>query len=190
MNEYSTFFQDDLSVAIGRYFNSMMVEDHENNVSYHRYGEMRLSNIDDFILKGDISNIKEDREHLFFPYETHFLKKDNCIKYGQYRKWDCGVLEYDVVFQLGYTGNKIIYNKISYDEVCCNTLELSDDRYYNEETDKDILSCNESEKNTVIFGDHIEKNRNDFVNSYSSTMKFQEPFKDNNYMIFGSDIRI
>lgn len=41
-----------------------------------------------------------------------------------------------------------------------------------------------------MFNNHIEKNRNDFVNSYSSEIVFEMPFKDNKYMIFGSDVRI
>lgn len=57
-NEYSTLFQDDISVLIGRYFNSMIIEDHENNPDYHVYNEMRLSSIDDYMLKKDMSNIK------------------------------------------------------------------------------------------------------------------------------------
>jgi hypothetical protein len=60
------------------------------------------------------------------------LEPDNTIVNGYYRKWDCGLIEYDIIFKLGYTGNKVEHNGFYFDEVKCNTVELSDSRYYME----------------------------------------------------------
>lgn len=138
---------------------------------------------------------------MFYPYYTRSLPADNVVLYGYYRVWDTGVLELDIVYRLGYTGQ---YHQDGYftDVVECNTFSMAGaeyansntSRYFNTVKDRDIfapLSSGQSEM------DDIEQvNRNDYVNTYSASINFPQfrfngkniQFLDEHYMIFGSDV--
>lgn len=176
---------------------------HERSDAYHRFGILRndIEEVNKKILLADLSNADKDRELVFYPYYTCSLPADNVVLYGYYRVWDTGVLELDIVYRLGYTGQ---YHQDGYftDVVECNTFSMAGaeyansntSRYFNTVKDRDIfapLSSGQSEM------DDIEQvNRNDYVNTYSASINFPQfrfngkniQFLDEHYMIFGSDV--
>lgn len=188
--EFATYVQNDLSNYIKDVYNERIALEHQALPQYHKYDQIQKDELSNILLLKDLSNIDKDRRYIHYPYETIELSTNNVILGGYYRKWDCGLLEYDIIFRLGYTGNIVEKNGVYYDEVKCNTLELSSDKYYMEAEDAQIfkMSADVSEE-YIYLNDVAETNHNPFMNSYSSKLIFQEPFINENYMIFGSQIR-
>ena len=62
----------------------------------------KLSLTDSSKLFTTIENIKEDRSKFFYPGYLESMIADDTTYYGYMRKWDNGLLEYDLTFRLGY----------------------------------------------------------------------------------------
>lgn len=179
---------------------------HESVQEFHKFGELSsYSEITKKVLHTDFSNIDPNRSHVFFPNKSYELDETNTILDGSnVRYWDCGLVEYNIVFKLGDTVNSYSsYNTdgtINYTQnVDANQLNLSidgkvfndfnrnDNRiYYLDESDADIFEIpngyNISENNIN------QHNVNNFINSYTGTIKFPISFIDTNYMIFLTDV--
>lgn len=183
--DYSTCIQNNISSYIEIEYSEKNAIEHQNSNKYHKYGKISPENLPNILLKKDLSNIDPKRKYFHFPYETKLLEKDNVIIGGQYRRWDCGLIEYDIIFKLGFTGNQIQRNGFMYDEVRCNTLELSSNDYYMEPEDSKIFALS-SNSEPIFFNGVIETNHNQYINTYSSQLNFPIPFIDENYMIFSS----
>lgn len=196
---YTDYFTEFTAYNLKKQLSKM----HEVIKKYHPFGELSSYNeIPNKVLKTDISNIDPHRTHTFFPGETGTIEEMNSIMSGTYRKYDCGLLEYDLIFKLGDNkGTYAAYNPdgslITIDNVDVNYLDLK-----NTET-KDNLSCDNtpyylSDDDSTIFklagskhhteGNIKQNGLNTVVNTYSGTIRFPIPFKDTNYMIFGSGI--
>lgn len=186
--DFVTCVQNDLSSYIKIEYTEKIAIDHQNSEKYHKYGRISEENFPNILLKKDLSNIDVKRRYFHFPYETVILEKDNVILGGQYRKWDCGLIEYDIIFRLGYTGNKIEKNGIYYDEVKCNNIDLSSNNYFMEEKDAKIFNIS-SDIEPIFINNTAETNHNEYINTYSSQINFPVPFINENYMIFGSQFR-
>lgn len=109
----------------------------------HPYGVMTKDNIDDKLLRKDLSNANSKRTSFLFPYVTGFLPKninDNVIINGAYRYYDNGLLEYDIIYKFGSVGT-IQKDGTQYEGLTCNnvsfTAEYDNSRYfYNDEAYK------------------------------------------------------
>lgn len=190
-NELKSVFDNSIKEYVGKYVQTRLLANHAYNTKYHRYGTLKDDDeAQDKILLADISNIKIDRKTKFYPYETVPLEETNSVVDGYYRRWDNGLLEYDITFKLGYTGDTEI-NGMKYQNIVCNNLSITvedDAKYFMSDDDKTIFQ--ETDKNTLstIIGDMVQSNRNKLVNVYSATVDFPLAFVDTNYMIFASDI--
>lgn len=66
-------------------------------------------------------NIEDDRKTFFYPSHLETLTPDNSIIGGYMRKWDDGMLEYDVLFRVGYGGEK---SDTGLDVISANNLDV------------------------------------------------------------------
>ena len=186
---------------------------HTDDPAMHPYGKLSYSgglttDIDRKLARSDLANINPHRESIFFPYHTFYLdpKKDDPIMSGSCRRYDNGLLEYDLVFRLGYAGNQLVdqeYNIYS-DVISANILDLGknnmDESHYLTFGDAAIMMPKNVEISESEIGETIQRNRNDYVNVYSAYIDFAAAvtknvygldveFKDaDSYMIFSSDI--
>lgn len=158
----------------------------------HPYGPLNNTNISEKLLKRDLSNRTRDRDQFFYPYVTGFLNPDKAILNGMYRRYDNGLIEYDIVFRLGYEETRDV-NGMMMDVLSCNNVEItqggSNDKYFLDTDSYNIFNqVNQNPNNSSIVGTRtIIYNRNDYVNVYSATIKFPFMFSDIKYMIFTGD---
>ena len=174
--------------------------------SKHPLGELKsFSDIKEKVLLKDMSNIDSNRKKIFFPNESFAVQETKSILAGSCRKWDCGLLEYDLTFKLGDSEYEYgTYNidgtvKVS-EELDANYLNLAksafavgsdmeyDNRkYYLNDSDSDIFKL-EDEGITVSEGGIIQHRIDSRINSFYGKLDFQIPFKDTNYSIFPVNI--
>lgn len=176
-NSYLKIEDYGIPAKLRRYF-LLKFDEHERSDTYHRFGPMSTSaDADAKILLADLSNVDKNRDIVFFPYYTCKIDQDDCILYGYYRVWDCGTLEVDLVYRLGYRGAEDV-GGFSMDVLQCNDYSMRSVQYANSETnkyfstngDRDIfapLSCGQS-----LLDDIVQLNRNDVANTYSAQIKF------------------
>lgn len=186
---------------------------HTDDETKHPYGKISYSgnlttDIENKIARSDLANVNSHRESTFFPYHTFYLApgKDDPIMSGSCRRYDNGLLEYDLVFRLSYAGNQLVdseYNIYS-DVLSANMLDLAknnmDDSYYLAYNDASILMPRNVQIGEAEVGDTVQRNRNDYVNVYSAYIDFADAVGDNvfgldvkfkdssSYMIFSSDV--
>lgn len=167
------------------------------------YGDSKKAkDIDNILAKRDMSNLSPSRENVFFPYETYTLQPatDDAITHGICRKYDNGLMEYDITFRLGYRGYQEVdadYG-VSADVIGCNDLNFqsdhSMDRYFYSNSDMSIFqSTDEKSQYEAEIGETLQVNRNDYVNTYAAQLNFagafnERRFVDSNYMVFSSDV--
>lgn len=215
-NVYVDLVQNGLEVIIRQHQANKLLQ-HEHNAiqfedtqtKFHKYGAISEDDVDLRIMRADISNASARRSAAFYPYKTISILKEqpelsNVILDGYCRVWDCGLLEYDIVYQFGYAGEEI-YNGVRYTTLSCNNVEFEDNsgkskaaldysdntKYFNSTEDYSIFKYeNTDENNFSIVGSSIQRNRNDAVNTYFAKIKFLDNyyFKNDKYMIFGSGV--
>lgn len=197
-NEEEDITSYGLDKLVQRLINSKVLA-HEGSTEYHRYGSLKnyKNDVDSILMKKDLTNRNRSRSINFYPFENCGLASDNTIITGCYRKYDNGLIEYDIVFRLGYRGTEIV-DEVEFNKIVCNDMEINiNDENYNEDNGKYFQSPNHmnifSYKNTdttnySITDTTIERNRNDYVNVYGGTIKFPLQFKDTNYMVFTNNI--
>lgn len=179
---------------------------HESVSEFHKFGELSsYSEIKNKVLHTDMSNIDPTRSHVFFPNKSYELDETNTILDGSnVRYWDCGLVEYNIVFKLGDTVNSYSsYNSdgtVNYSQhVDANQLNLGvEGKTFNEynQNDNRLYYLDESDANIfeIPNGYSISENGinqhnvNNYINSYTGTIRFPMPFIDTNYMIFLTDV--
>lgn len=146
------------------------------------------------LLLNDMTNIATERKKNFYPYFTGTMKADDVILDGSYRKWDNGLLEYDIFFKLSYVKQYYEYGS-EYELLSCNTFRIADNdkdanaKYFSDDAARDIFLNKDADSKSSKIESMMQVNRNDYVNTYSATIRFPEPFFNLNYMVFNSDIR-
>jgi len=166
-----------------------LIKEHQDKL--HPHGELSKDNLDEKFAKADITNLNPSRPRYMFPSKTVFLPVDSTDKVilnGSYRYYDCGLIEYDITYQFGFVG-KTKYEGVMFDEIECNNVvfknENNNSRYFYDQAAYSIFAPqNTSEQNFSIIDTTMQKNRNDFVNTYFAEIKFPVPFVDSKYMIF------
>lgn len=185
-----------LDITIDKNINTRIVQ-HQNTTTYHKYGRLSKykQDVDNVLMKTDLSNRNKRRELNFYPYQNYALESDETIITGFYRRYDNGLIEYDIIFKLGSDGTIDIDGE-TYNKIVCNNLYINpgDDyeeinkKYFNEYDSASIFNYkNNRTNNYCIQGSNVHTNRNDYVNVYSATIKFPVSFRDTNYMIFVND---
>lgn len=179
----------------------------------HRFGKLLVdarsrssqNYIDKKVLRSDLSNVDPDRARNFYPYRTLFLNadgKDRTVVSGQCRQYENGLLEYDIVFRLGFR-ERVDDEGVDTDVLSCNDVRINtyvgatassrtktdNAAYFLSRNDYGIFGpAQDSEVMRSAIDDTLQGNRNDYVNTYSGTIEFPVPFADRNYMIFSSDV--
>jgi hypothetical protein len=190
-NDVASIMSENLYPAVLDLVAKKMMLYHSYMKQYHKFDRLSSDEqAESKILLANMSNIDDSRSTNFYPYRTFKLSADAVITNGFCRVWGNGVLEYDILYQLGYSGTEYIDN-VEYDKITCNNLSVldisSNSKYFLTSADYDIFSCSPTGKQVIIRG-MVQKNKEDYVNSYSATLKFPVSFKDLNYMLFSSEI--
>ena len=194
---YYDYFDEYLRVILARKIKSL----HEDDRNFHKFGTLSAyEEMNDKILRTDLSNIDPDRVGFHFPGHTYTVPETNTILGGQCRKWDCGLLEYYLEFKLG-TDSEVLdsYNEDGsvrrLDQIDANYLNLKrktvvlDDElvydnspYYLTEEDADIFKI--SGGKTRAMNSIVQVNTNTKINALQGTLRFPEPFINTEYAIF------
>lgn len=177
---------------------NVVIEQHENDQSMHPFG--RIDQIGQKILLSDLSNIDRQRKHTFFPQHVARLQSGTAIITGYQRKFD-NIVEYDIVLKLASD------YKMSHTALFENIYPLSandtkfqlfqgvsdssmtfqvNKNYFSSESDMDIFSIDSAGYSRC--GVMIQRNRNDYVNTYTAKVTFPQSFADLNYMVFSNAI--
>lgn len=188
---------------------------HQDNTSLHPLGKISYgmtkpsTDITTKVAVRDMSNLDSSREQSFFPYQTTYLKTSSTspIIGGYCRKYDNGLLEYDIIFRLSYYGEAEVDKDygISASILSCNNLDLAnsraDEKYFYETDDIQMFNSqgNTDSKYESEIGDTRQRCRNDYVNVYHATIDFAVAantistpsptfVNDASYMIFSGDV--
>lgn len=188
---------------------------HQDDQSMHPLGRISYgmkkpsSDITTKVALRDMSNLDDSREQTFFPYQTTYLKTEanSPIVGGYCRKYDNGLLEYDITFRLSYSGVAEVDEDygISATIINCNNLDLAnsidDIKYFYSVNDGQIFNCGENSesKEESEIGDTRQRTRNDYVNVYHAIIEFSSAANNvdtpnpkfmnaDSYMIFSGDI--
>ena len=179
---------------LGRYVEESLSHDitygHDQSDTYHHFGT--LSSVQEYdrkVMKSDLTNRNKDRDRIIFPYETVNLKPDNVIVGGFYRRWDNGLLEYDIRYRVGYVDSDTIEsNTISVENSYGAEIPLSSDGYHRngmyfmEDSDYGIFRCDGVED--FVANGVTYRNIGKQQNSYAGKIVLPVPFRDLSYMVF------
>lgn len=164
---------------------------HENDETKHKFGRLSMEQdnpdyIDGKILRSDLSNADPNRKLIHYPYVTgHF--QDNTILNGLYRVWECGIIEFNIIFRLGFVGQdkygKDIYecNNMDFKFNTASTRQKKDyqenSMYFMTEDDAKIfMPCENMKTYEHIDVNSIQRNRTKYVNTYFGTLNlFSNP---------------
>ena len=162
-------------------------QNHELNLelSAHPTGELGFKT--STYLYKSFDNIDENRKQIFYPYAIESFVSDNTTYHGYMRKWDNGLLEYDLTFRLGYVSS----DNTGIDLIQANDLKIpqrnNNSIYFKNPSDMNMF--NQGGQYYVAVNGMKQMNLNRYINAYSGKIKFIEPFKDLNYMVFTSNVK-
>lgn len=166
------------------------VHEKDTALSAHTYG--KINDINDLkILDSTLLNIDQKRVKFLYPYNVRKLTNDNVIQHGYYRKWQNGVIEYDIIFKVGKIGTD---SETGFDIIKANNLTILDRNYNNLYFSEKDNNGNFSEFNKIgdqnILVDNVyQQNLLKTMNVFYGEIIFPQPFKDLNYMIFNSNVK-
>lgn len=166
------------------------VHEKDTSLSAHTYG--KINDINDLkLLDSTLLNIDQKRVKFLYPYNVRKLTNDNVIQHGYYRKWQNGVIEYDIIFKVGKIGTD---SETGFDIIKANNLTILDRNYNNLYFSEKDNNGNFSEFNKIgdqnILVDNVyQQNLLKTMNVFYGEIIFPQPFKDLNYMIFNSNVK-
>lgn len=134
-----------------------------------------------------LENISEERQVFQYPSYIQSLVGDNTVYQGYMRKWDNGLLEYDLTFRLGYINS----DTAGKDLISANNLIVPhrNNNYLYFKDDSDYAIFNKGGEGYVVTPSSKQVNLNPHMNAYTGTIKFPEPFRDLNYMMFTTNVK-
>lgn len=163
------------------------IDQHQDNTAPGAHPTDKLGMKESSILFRTFDNISDDRSHFHYPYELQSYVADDSVYSGYMRKWDNGLLEYDLVFKLSYAGTSDdgmeLLSANNYKALKQNNNFI----YFKDDEDYNIF--NKGGEYYVNINGTKQVNLNKTINAYSSKIKFLEPFKDLNYMVFTSNVK-
>lgn len=163
------------------------IDQHQDNTAPGAHPTGKLGMKESSILFRTFDNISDDRLHFYYPYELQSYIADDSVYSGYMRKWDNGLLEYDLVFKLSYAGpsddGMELLSANNYKALKQNNNFM----YFKDDEDYNIF--NKGGEYYVNINGTKQVNLNKIINAYSSKIKFLEPFKDLNYMVFTSNVK-
>lgn len=162
-------------------------KEHQSDETMHPLGKVSYggtkpsTDISKIVANRQVSNLDPSRQQTFFPYQTTYLKTSSTILGGYCRKYDNGLLEYDITFRLSYVGDQEVDKDygISASILECNRLDLAsahgDESYFYSTGDADVFCIGEENSSSLAeseIGDTRQRFRNDYVNVYSAKIDF------------------
>ena len=170
-------------------YSSILKNEHELSNSIHEdIGEFGFNSSN--VLDQSLKRIDENRTKFLYPFNLTSLKPDNVIQHGYVRKWQNGVLEYDIVFKLG----KVNITPDNSDILVANNLILLDrndnNLYFSRKSSTGTFDLfNRQGNESAYINGAYHQNLLSTVNVYYGEISFPQEFKDLNYMIFNSGTR-
>ena len=141
---------------------------------------------------------------MHFPYQTFSLQSDASILKGCCRRYDCGLIEYDIIFKFGMSNGREDTTKGDKNVLSANNIVLNsfntvldagasssyadNSKYFFGQCADIFKIYNDSERNSSTIGPNLQKNRNDIVNTYFAEIKLPQMFYNTNYNVFISDV--
>lgn len=179
---------------------------HESDADKHLFGELG-SKIGQKVMTRDLSNIDPSRTRGFFPYQSGKFS-NNTILNGTYRIWDCGLIEFDIIFKVGYQGideqgremlscNDVAFNASPTKITTANDYQ-ENTKYFYSLDDMKMFKCLENQPTyESLVGNMRQGNRNNYVNTYFAKLNFFDSpiafgtkliteFENLDYMVFAS----
>ena len=173
------------------------IAQHENDKKLHPFGMFKSTDeIRNKLLDRTLSNVSKDRSSRFFPKESGHFTSDTVLN-GTYRKWDCGLLELDIVFRFGYDKHEGAYDMLS-----CNNVQFkmsptklpagdgyqqNMDYFYSIDDTKMFMNVEGEDTYESIVGNMKQGNRNSRVNTYFAKIDFGPvKFANVDYMVFST----
>lgn len=186
--EKGTSFPKDQADMYVNSSRSTFQSNHESNnetLSAHPTGKLSLQ--DSTKAFKSLENISEDRTTVHYPSYLQSFVADNTTYSGYMRKWDNGLLEYDLTFHLGYISS----DSSGIDIISANNLVVShrNKNFMYFQTNDDYNIFNKGGEKYVVTPTSKQVNLNTEMNAYTGTIRFVEPFKDLNYMVFTSNVK-
>lgn len=167
---------------------SSFLSSHQDNDELSAHPTKKLGLSSSTIAFTTLENIAEERVTLFYPNTLKSLAPDNTIVGGYMRKWDNGLLEYDLIFRVGYFGdNTDAGQQILSANILTATQANYNGLYFKNRDDFRIFA--QGDDYYVIADKTKQVNLNTNVNSYYGQITFPEEFKDLNYMCFASNVK-
>lgn len=167
---------------------SSFQQSHEMNtevLSAHPPGQLSMQKSSKAFLT--LENIEEDRKSFFYPSYLQSFVADSTVYSGYMRKWDNGLLEYDVIFRLGYISS----DSDGVDVLCANNVAVSrrNNSFMYFKSGEDYNIFNRGGDGYAVTNTSRQLNLNTQMNAYAGKIRFIEPFKDLNYMVFTSNYK-
>ena len=194
---YTDYFEEFTAYTLSAQLHNM----HETVKKYHKFGQLSSFNqIDEKVLRTDLTNLSPDRTSLLFPKNTYPLESDSTIIEGLAREWDTGYVEYDITFKLGNDGSTYqVYNDDgtlrTVQQLNSNYLSLKNPdafvseyyrydnrKYYYDADDADIFKVESS--NSTDTNGIVQTNLNSKINVFTGTIKFPIAFTGTDYCVF------
>lgn len=144
------------------------------------------------------------RKEMHFPYQAFSLAPDTSVVNGICRRYDCGLIEYDIVFKFGMSNAVEDTVRGEKTAISCNNVVLNsfstvldngsngayaENRKYFFGQSNDIFNviATDESKSQSLIGQYLQKNRNDLVNTYFAEIQLPQMFYSLNYNVFISD---
>lgn len=163
-------------------------EVHELNTALSVHPSGKLGFNESTVLYRDFDNISEDHKNIFYPYAIESFVQDKSVYHGYMRKWDNGLLEYDLTFKLGYISTDI---EDGMQLISANNLDVPyrNNNYLYFKTDEDMKMFNKGGIHFTNANGMRQVNLKAGVNAFSTKINFIEPFRDLDYMVFTSGVK-
>lgn len=201
----SVFYNDNLlSTFVHIYLKDQTYELHSLNPKYHKHGVLStLNDVQTKVLSVSMTNGMPERARIPFPTFCGQLHTEGNIINGFYKKWDTGLLEYNITYKLGDTStykhlltqnnNVEEFKVLSSNSVFIQDNHMLSDDNYNENNryflNKDDFSIFQiPNNNKITYVNKIRQaNLNPYINVFTGTINFPIKFRDLNYMVFNSN---
>lgn len=148
----------------------------------------RLGIDDSTIAFKTLDNLDDNRKIFFYPNHVQSLHPDTTILDGYMRKWDCGLLEYDIIFKVGCFGEMTDDGVEILSANCLNPSRGDQNHFYFKDAEDYAIFNRKSDKH-VVTGGTKQVNLNSELNAYHGEIKFPQEFKYLDYMVFASDVK-
>ena len=164
---------------------------HELDPKYHKFGNLEEHALSDVALNSSATNIADERDCGYWPYETIEVKTDAYS--GTMRKWGMGLVEYDLtcklvgsqkVTRINSEGDIETVNYLAANAYSPISSELNDNYFMNRSAYSIFMK--NGDPHIVDINGVMQTNLLSTVNMYHGKIEFPIPFADTNYMMFVS----